>query len=659
MRLASLLAPCLASLLALCWPSAGIAAESLFAAVCQSTDAIRLALESGAPADDRNDQGETALHALYRCGTGADDPAFHDATRELIDAGVDLSLTDNQGRSAVHAALESIAGHKSAVNLYVDGARLMLARSANPALADNQGITPLHLAAAEPAAQVSQLLLDLGVDSNVADAQGYRPLWYALTADDNFDTFALLLNQLSDEALAQTGAELGALAAQQKHYSKVDLLLQRLPTLQLPSDALTETLTLALWQGAPVPLLNRLVAAGAQADSLQQNQPQDLAWRLASLDRTAELQWLLEHGWQINAPPFSGYPSLYFADAPTTARLLSAGASANPEQPQYSGGNYYGGTLLTPTDDAPPEYGEIEAWRSRERSEHLLRAGYQPSQDTLGRSDLALAIGADDLWLVQQLLTRTPTPNVGNEESNSDDPASLITLALQHGRLPLVQTILRAITPSTVRATFAAHPEIISQYTLTEAPDPVLYETLLIAGADANTLNDSGSPVLHLAARQQRWAIVELLLNHGADPQQHNAQGCTLRCYEWSMPESLQARLHQPKTFTWQAPEISHNGAAFFAVAMVPTLILWLLTVAWRLATRRSLVGPTLWMLAALVSAILAGAALFYRCEPCVLKTPLLQLALTALIATCGYLLCVIQAYFAQLRAAANKHSSL
>lgn len=658
MRLAPLLAPCLASLLALYWPSAGIAAESLFAAVCQSTDAIRLALESGAPADSRNDQGGTALHALYRCGTAASDAAFHDATRVLIDASVDLSVTDNQGRSAVHAALESVTGDKTAVNLYIDGARLMLARSADPALADKQGITPLHLAAAEPAAQVSQLLLDLGVDSNVADAQGYRPLWYALTANDNLDTFALLLNQLSDEALAQTGTELAALAAQQQHYSKVDLLLQRLPTLQLPSEILTQTLTLALWQGAPVPLLDRLVGAGAKADSLQQNQPQDLAWRLASLDRTAELQWLLDHGWQINTPPLSGYPSLYFADAPTTARLLAAGANPNPEQPQY-----YGGTLLTPTDEAPAEYGEVNDWRSRERSEYLLDAGYRPSEDTLGRSDLAHAIGADDLWLVQQLLARAPTTEFGNgdtdTDTDTDGPANLITLALQQGRLPLLQTVLRAITPNTVRATFATHPEIISQYTLAEAPDPVLYETLLIAGADANSLNDSGSPVLHLAARQQRWSIVELLLNHGADPQQHNAQGCTLRCYEWSMPETLQARLHQPKTFTWQAPEVSHNAAAFFAVAMVPTLILWLLTVAWRLATRRSFVRPTLWMLAALVSAVLAGAALFYRCEPCVLKTPLLQLALTALIATCGYLLCVIQAYVAGLRAAANKRNDL
>lgn len=634
-------APFLASLLALCWPSAGITAETLFSAVCQSTDAIRAALESGAPANSRNDLGETALHALYRCGTAADDPAFHEASRELIDAGVDLSATDHQGRSAVHAALESVAGHKSAINLYIDGARLMLARSADPVLADNQGITPLHLAAAEPAAQVSQLLLDLGVDSDVADAQGYLPLWYALTGDNNLDTFALLLNQLSDEALAQTGAELAALAAQRQHYSKVDLLLQRLPTLQLPSEVLSQTLAIALWQGAPVPLLERLVDAGAEVHSLQQSQPRDLAWRLASLDRDAELQWLLGHGWQINALPYSGYPSLYFADAPTTARLLAAGANPNPSQPPY-----YSGTLLTPTDPTPAEYGDITDWKSRRRSEYLLDAGYSPSKDALGRSDLALAIGADDLWLVQQLLIRTPI----NTDNNTDSPAELIILALQQGRLPLLQTVLRAITPPILRATFAAHPEIITSYTLAETPDPVLFETLLIAGADANSLDGTGSPVLHLAARQQRWSVVELLLSHGADPQQRNAHGCTLRCYEWSMPEVLQARLHQPDTFTWQAPEIDTQAAAFFALAMVPTLALWLLTVAWRLAARRSLVGPTLWMLAALLSAVLAGAALFYRCDPCILKTPLLQLALTALIAACGYMLCVIQAYLARQR---------
>lgn len=611
-----------------CLPIIATAEEALFDAVCLGDTAIQAALDNGADADQRDAEGQTALHRLFRCGANADDPAFHQATRILLDAGAPLDIVDQQGRTPLHAALEHVAEQTSAVNLYIDGARLLIARGADPMRADNNGVQPLHLAAAEPNAIVSQLLLDLGADPYSEDASGYDALWYALAAERNLTTFALLFQQraaqLDDTALADIAKQ----TAHRGQYAKLNLILEIAPTIQLPPSAATQALAEAIWQGAVLPTLERINAAGAEAESLQQLDQRDLAWRLAALHREDELRWLIAHGWDINVLPYSGYPSLYFADDIAVTMLLAAGANPNLR-------GDIEGTVLTPTATAKDEYADINIHTSQGRSTALFDAGYEPKFDALGQSDLALAIGNDDLWLVRQLLTRQ-TLSVADYEK-------AVVLALRQGRLPLIQSVLRA-SPIELKNS----PLVLTQYLLSENPDPVILETLLIAGADPNAVHSSDDPALLLAARRQLWPLVSVLLQHGADPTLANAQGCTLRCYEWSMPENLQAQLHKPEGLQWQAPTLDQHPGGFFALAMIPTLMIWIFTLAWRLVKHQSLIAPTLWLSGALISAVLTGGALFYQCDPCVLQSAFLQSVLTALVAVSGYFLCMVATHSRQ-----------
>src|SRR5690606_34598501 len=120
-----------------CLPGMAAAEDNLLDVVCQGSEAIRAALVAGAPADAETARGENALHRLFRCGVAADDPAFDQAARLLLDAEVPLAALDEQGRPPLHAALESAGNQDTAVNPYTDGARLLLARGANPQTADN------------------------------------------------------------------------------------------------------------------------------------------------------------------------------------------------------------------------------------------------------------------------------------------------------------------------------------------------------------------------------------------------------------------------------------------------------------------------------------------------------------------------------------------
>ena len=601
-----------------CLPGMAAAEDNLLDEVCQGSEAIRAALVAGAPADAETARGENALHRLFRCGVAADDPAFDQAVRLLLDAQVPLDALDNQGRTPLHAALESAGKQDAPINLYTDGARLLLARGANPQSADNDGIQPLHLAAAEPRGEVTQLLLDLGADAGAADNNGYTPLWYALAADNNLATFTLLWQQQADKLDADQIEQLATLAANRQRHDMLNLLLQQQPQLVLPTSVMTRTLEHALWQGAALPTLERLAAAGAEAASLQANATRDLAWRLAMLGREAELAWLVAQGWDLNQPLADGYPSLYFADANATGLLLAQGADPNITTPVEAG------TILVPIATPPAHYNLDAAPRSQARSTALLAAGYQPRSDGHGQTDLMLAVQTSDLWLVRQLLERQPP--------DKHTARALLADALAQGRLPLVQTLLRAIPREALDA------KMVSDYLKDGSPDPLLVEALLVAGVQLSPKTTDDEPPLLLAARLQQWPVVEKMLAYGADTTVLNAQGCSLRCYEWSMPDALQQQLSPTDADAWQMPTLDERPSGFFALALTPLLLLWLLELGWRLARHESLWGPTLWMATSAFTAILIGSALFYQCDPCVVDAPPRQLVLTAsvgLIAWC------------------------
>src|SRR5690606_30960152 len=272
--------------------------------------------------------------------------------------------------------------------------------------------------------------------------------------------------------------------------------------------------------------------------------------------------------------------------------------------------------LLVPTAIPPAHYPLAAAPRSQARSAALLAAGYQPRSDGRGQSDLTLAVQTSDLWLVRQLLERQP-PDKGTARA-------LLADALAQGRLPLLQTLLRT-TPKEM-----LDSEIVSDYLLGSSPDPLLVEALLVAGVELTPTSAGAEPPLLLAARLQQWPVVEKMLAYGADTDVLNAQGCSLRCYEWSMPEALQQRLAPTDAHDWQIPTLGERPRGFFALALSPLLLLWLLELGWRLARHESLWGPSLWMAASAVTAILVGAALFYQCDPCVIDNEARQLALTA-----------------------------
>lgn len=549
-------------------------------------------------------QDALVLHRLLDCPLGADAVAPAEWPARLLEAGISAEQTDAGGRSALHIALQQLASNPAHASFYRDTALLLLSRGAPADLADNQGIQPLHLASAEADSRISGELIALGADPLSADSDGHHALDHAVRHPDNSSTFALLLNTAAGDLADDDRELLIESLIQGQRADLLDQLLIRFPTTELdPVDA-SRALARLLWQGASPDSAERFWRAGADAELVFSQGGGDLAWRLATEGQHVQLDWLLAGGFPLNALPESGFPPLFFANEQATARLLARGADPNLSSRQH--GTPAAAFIPPP---APFDHGGVSL--DPTRLQQLLDAGLQPDRrDNQGITALERALDGDQLWLVQALLKAGADPTRSN-----DGERSLLPKALKKGRLPAIQSIIRGLPDVADR-----HPLLLLDYVGSEQPSSEIVEVLLVAGLSADMAGAEGETALLRAARLQHWPLVDLLLRYGADPQRLNAQGCSLHCYSWAMPEPLQRKWGGEEPSGWRWPVLAEQPAAFFALGLSPMLTLWLAITGIALARRLPMWPALLWMLTSAAGAILFSSALLYQCDPCLIS---------------------------------------
>ncbi|KDQ07370.1 hypothetical protein BOTBODRAFT_611669 [Botryobasidium botryosum FD-172 SS1] len=153
------------------------------ARACTAT--ITVLLEAGADPNARNKNGDTPLHIALQC---LQSPT---AIRLLLDRGADLRIHGSNGCTTLHYALKDRDCTATVLSA-------LLGAGADPNARDQTGATSLHRAVEWHSPSVTQLLLESGADPRACNSSGHTPLFCATLAVEHNTQWSEHITMLCD-----------------------------------------------------------------------------------------------------------------------------------------------------------------------------------------------------------------------------------------------------------------------------------------------------------------------------------------------------------------------------------------------------------------------------------------------------------------------------
>uniref|UniRef100_A0A8C1JU20 Ankyrin 3 n=1 Tax=Cyprinus carpio TaxID=7962 RepID=A0A8C1JU20_CYPCA len=472
---------------------------------------VRLLLERGARIDAKTKDGLTPLHCGARSG--------HEQVVELLlDRGAPILSKTKNGLSPLHMATQG--DHLNCV-------QLLLHHEVPVDDVTNDYLTALHVAAHCGHYKVTKVLVDKKANPNAKALNGFTPLHIACKKNRIKVMELLLKHGASIQAVTESGLTPIHVAAFMGHENIVTQLTNHGASPNTMNVRGETALHMAARAGQ-ANVVKFLVANGADVDAKAKDDhtPLHISSRLGKPDI---VQQLLQHRASPDATTTSGYTPLHLAaregHKDVASILLDNGASLGITTKKG----------FTPLHVAA-KYGKIEV------ANLLLQKEAPP--DAAGKSGLTplhVAAHYDNQKVALLLLDQGASPHAAAK--NGYTP---LHIAAKKNQMEIATTLLEygADTNATTR-------QGISPLHLAAQEGNVDMVTLLLARETAINLgNKSGLTPLHLAAQEDKVNVSEVLINHGAtvDPETKQfAVSLTISCYRtfFSHVQNGYTPLHQ------------------------------------------------------------------------------------------------------------------
>jgi ankyrin repeat protein len=493
--------------------------------------------------------------------------------RSLLDRKADINAPQTDGATAIQWA---------AYRNDLEMADLLIAGGAIVKLRNREGATPLYLASINGSAAMIEKLLKAGADPNELGPQGETPLMLA-SRNGNLEAITVLLDRKADVNAKDKlrGTTPLMWAAEQRHAAALKLLIEHdaqvgaesNPDSRNARNNLANTVTQRL--SSPLGARPKTGRGGAAAPVSNSEADSAILAELAAnfgIDPAALIEQAAAFGvspavFAEQAAAFGfgrgpqptdggGLTSLVFAareDCLECAQiLLAAGADVNQK-------THYGWTaLLTATQNrhyrlaayllehgADPNIANNGGWtplylatdnRNIESGDYPVRT---PDIDHLDYIKLLLDKGAN----VNARICggkSTPQQCVGDTTETRtnftmqwlfEDGATPFLRAAQSGDVPLMKLLLahgadakiftaHNVTPLAVASGIGWVEGVTFEWSENENVEAV--KMCLGLGIDPNVADDEGRTALHGAAHKGRTAVIQLLVDHGANLEAHD-----------------------------------------------------------------------------------------------------------------------------------------
>jgi uncharacterized protein len=473
------------------------------------------------------------------------------ALRSLLDQKADVNAAQADGATAIQWA---------AYRDDQEMADLLIRAGANVKLANREGATPLYLASIHGNAVMIDKLLTAGADPNERGPEGETPLMLAARAG-NLDAIKVLLDHKADINMKDKIRGTTALmwASEQAHPAAVQLLIARGANVGDATDPDTRNSRNNL-ANTVTQRLNSSFGAVGQARARGETPNSAIARSAGPPKKTPDGEAGGDDFAAFYGPPRKkdggGLTALVYAARENCQEcakiLLDAGADVNQR-------THYGWTaLLTATQNrhyklatfllghgANPNLANNGGWtplylatdnRNIESGDYPVRA---PDTDHLDYIKLLIDKGANvnaricgtDSTDKKCVGDSTETRNNFTMQWLFEDGATPFLRAAQSGDIPLMKLLLahgadpkiftaHNVTPLAVASGIGWVEGVTFEWSEKETLEAV--KMCLDLGIDPNLKDDEGRTSLHGAAHKGRPAVIQLLVDHGANLDAHD-----------------------------------------------------------------------------------------------------------------------------------------